>query len=211
MGGWHTRLWRRVRIAPEVTINLTKSGPSVSVGPRGAKMTFGSRGVRQTLGIPGTGIYATRQITNTQLPTPQMTTDSVPMVPTAPMAAPVADPAIPVAHDPAPVANPDDDGQVVLYFGLATVVGVLIGAMLYLIGTPSDQATGAGFLAVVVGIAYEGLAHHHPGPAKALASVVVGMISILTAFAIAVGVGVVGAILLGAATGGSTRRRKGSW
>ena len=37
MGGWHTRLWRRVRIAPEVTINLTKFGPSVSVGTRGRK------------------------------------------------------------------------------------------------------------------------------------------------------------------------------
>lgn len=210
MGGWHTRLWRRVRIAPGVTINLTKSGPSVSVGPRGAKMTFGSRGIRQTLGIPGTGIYATRQITNTQLPTPQMTMDSAPMVPAAPMAASAADLAIPVVHDPAAVADPDD-GQVVLYFGLATVVGVLFGAVLYLIGVPSDQATGAGFLAVVVGIAYEGLAHHHPGPAKALASVVVGMISILAAFAIAVGVGVVGAIVLGATTGGSTPRRKGSW
>lgn len=210
MGGWHTRLWRRVRIAPGVTINLTKSGPSVSVGPRGAKMTFGSRGVRQTLGIPGTGIYATRQLSNTAVGTPPVTTYSAPMVPSAPMAASAADLAIPVVHDPAAVANPDEDGQVVLYFGLATVVGVLFGAMLYLIGIPSDQAIGAGILAIVVGIAYEGLAHHHPGPAKALASVVVGMISILTAFAIAVGVGVVGAILLGATTGGSTPRRKGS-
>ncbi len=60
MPGWHTRLWRRVKIAPGVSINLSKSGPSLSVGPRGAKVTFGRRGVRQTIGIPGTGLYATK-------------------------------------------------------------------------------------------------------------------------------------------------------
>ncbi|MBI3747022.1 MAG: hypothetical protein HY264_10980, partial [Chloroflexi bacterium] len=118
--------------------------------------------------------------------------------------------AVPVAAAPATVADPDENGQVVLYFGLATVVGVLFGAMLYLIGVPSDQAIGAGFLAVVVGIAYEGLAHHHPSVAKAVASVVVGIVSILTAFVIAVVVGVVGAVLLGASTGGSSRHRKRS-
>ena len=58
---WHLRLWRRIRVGPGVSLNLSKSGPSVSVGPRGAKTTIGRRGIRRTIGIPGTGIYATDQ------------------------------------------------------------------------------------------------------------------------------------------------------
>jgi len=59
--GWHLRFWRRAKIAPGVTLNLSKSGPSVSVGPRGTKVTVGRRGVRQSIGIPGTGLFATNQ------------------------------------------------------------------------------------------------------------------------------------------------------
>ena len=58
---WHLRFWRRAKIAPGVTLNLSKSGPSVSVGPRGTKVTVGRRGVRQSIGIPGTGLFATNQ------------------------------------------------------------------------------------------------------------------------------------------------------
>ena len=59
--GWHLRFWRRLRIAPGVTLNLSKSGASVSAGPRGAKVTVGRLGIRRTIGIPGTGVYATSQ------------------------------------------------------------------------------------------------------------------------------------------------------
>ncbi len=38
---------------------MSKSGPSVSVGPRGAKVTAGPRGTRTTVGIPGTGLFYT--------------------------------------------------------------------------------------------------------------------------------------------------------
>ncbi|RLC08862.1 MAG: DUF4236 domain-containing protein, partial [Deltaproteobacteria bacterium] len=38
------RFWRRIKIAPGVTLNLSKSGGSLSFGPRGAKFTVGSRG-----------------------------------------------------------------------------------------------------------------------------------------------------------------------
>jgi tetratricopeptide (TPR) repeat protein len=51
------RFFRRIRIAPGISVNLSKSGASVSVGPRGAKMTVGPRGTRRTVGIPGTGMY----------------------------------------------------------------------------------------------------------------------------------------------------------
>lgn len=53
------RFFRRIKIAPGITLNLSKSGPSVSLGPRGAKLTFGRRGTRTTLGLPGTGAYYT--------------------------------------------------------------------------------------------------------------------------------------------------------
>lgn len=53
------RFWRRIRIAPGVTLNLSKSGGSVSFGPRGAKFTIGPRGKRATMGIPGTGLFYT--------------------------------------------------------------------------------------------------------------------------------------------------------
>ena len=50
------RFYRRINIAPGLSINLGKKGASVSVGPRGAKMTFGPNGTRTSVGIPGTGI-----------------------------------------------------------------------------------------------------------------------------------------------------------
>jgi len=53
------RFWRRVKIAPGVTLNLSKSGGSLSFGPKGAKVTIGPRGKRATVGIPGTGLFYT--------------------------------------------------------------------------------------------------------------------------------------------------------
>ena len=192
MAGWHTRLWRRVRIAPGVTINLSKSGASVSVGPRGVKVTVGRRGVRQTIGIPGTGFYATRQLGGSPASRPGTAADAADLPvsdPAAPSleeetvatssasadlpadaAAPQA-PAVPEANDAAaPATAPDADDDIVLYFGLATVVGMLFGLALFIIGRQASEALMGGAIAIVVGIVYEGLAHHHPGPAKAVAA-----------------------------------------
>lgn len=58
------RFWRRLHIAPGVTINLSKSGASMSVGPRGLKYTVGQQGTRTTMGVPGTGLFYTQ--TNTK-------------------------------------------------------------------------------------------------------------------------------------------------
>lgn len=55
------RFYRRVKIAPGLTLNLSKRGVSLSAGVPGAKMTFSSRGIRQTVGIPGTGLFYTKQ------------------------------------------------------------------------------------------------------------------------------------------------------
>ncbi|MFQ5698134.1 MAG: DUF4236 domain-containing protein [Myxococcota bacterium] len=56
------RFWRRIKIAPGVTLNLSKRGASVSLGPRGAKLTLGRSGARATAGIPGTGLFYTRRV-----------------------------------------------------------------------------------------------------------------------------------------------------
>jgi tetratricopeptide (TPR) repeat protein len=53
------RFWRRVRVAPGVTMNLSKRGGSLSFGPRGAKYTVGTSGRRGTVSLPGTGLFYT--------------------------------------------------------------------------------------------------------------------------------------------------------
>ncbi len=53
------RFYRRKKLFPGVTLNVSKSGPSVSIGGRGARMTIGPKGTRKTIGIPGTGISYT--------------------------------------------------------------------------------------------------------------------------------------------------------
>jgi len=54
------RFWRRIKILPGVTLNLSKTGGSLSFGPRGAKFTVGPHGRRTSVGIPGTGLFYTK-------------------------------------------------------------------------------------------------------------------------------------------------------
>ncbi|GEM_PF-1800294 len=53
------RFYRRLNLFPGLSVNISKSGPSLTIGVRGAHLTFGPRGVVRTIGIPGTGIYYT--------------------------------------------------------------------------------------------------------------------------------------------------------
>lgn len=53
---------RRIKIAPGVHINLSKSGVSTSIGPKGAKVTVGPKGTYLHTGVPGTGIYNRQKI-----------------------------------------------------------------------------------------------------------------------------------------------------
>ena len=55
----YMRLFRRVRIAPGLTLNIAKHGPSLSAGFRGAHVTVGRTGIRRTVGLPGTGVFYT--------------------------------------------------------------------------------------------------------------------------------------------------------
>ncbi|KIN15233.1 MULTISPECIES: DUF4236 domain-containing protein [Halomonadaceae] len=50
------RFNRRIRIAPGISLNLSKSGIGASIGPRGAKLNVSSRGVYGNVGLPGTGL-----------------------------------------------------------------------------------------------------------------------------------------------------------
>jgi hypothetical protein len=50
------RFQKRISILPGVRINLSKSGISTSLGPRGADVNIGKDGVTANAGIPGTGL-----------------------------------------------------------------------------------------------------------------------------------------------------------
>jgi len=53
------RFFRRLSIAPGLTLNLSKRGVSVSAGPQGARFTMGTSGTRATAGLRGTGLHYT--------------------------------------------------------------------------------------------------------------------------------------------------------
>jgi hypothetical protein len=53
------RFYRRLHVAPGVGVNLSRSGPSLTLGVRGAHVTLGRRGVTRTVGLPGTGVFYT--------------------------------------------------------------------------------------------------------------------------------------------------------
>src|SRR5262249_22422630 len=55
------RFYRRLHILPGLSVNLSKSGPSLWVGVRGAHVTIGPRGVRRTVGLAGSGVFYTSQ------------------------------------------------------------------------------------------------------------------------------------------------------
>jgi Protein of unknown function (DUF4236) len=54
------RFRRSVPLLPGVRLNLSGSGASVSLGPRGFHYTIGGKGTRVTAGIPGTGLSWTQ-------------------------------------------------------------------------------------------------------------------------------------------------------
>lgn len=195
MAGWHLRLWRRVKVAPGLTVNLSKSGPSLSVGPRGSKITFGQRGVRQTIGLPGTGLYMSRQLSSGQARTAAPAAE--PRFPEPPAIEP-ADTAAVAAVEPAAAGQP-----VEIHYGLPLVVAVVVWIALGASGNENAVAVAGGILAFAVGILYEIFAAHHPTAAKVLAQVAIAIVavaSIVVAF-----VAVLGVLVLG--TGMRNRRR----
>lgn len=53
------RFQKRIKVLPGVTVNLSKSGVSTSVGVTGARVTMGHGQTRTTVGVPGTGVSHT--------------------------------------------------------------------------------------------------------------------------------------------------------
>jgi len=50
------RFRRRLRIMPGLSLNISKSGISTSIGGRGATFNISKHGTRTTVGLPGTGL-----------------------------------------------------------------------------------------------------------------------------------------------------------
>ncbi|MHB8459707.1 MAG: DUF4236 domain-containing protein [Candidatus Limnocylindrales bacterium] len=201
MAGWHTRLWRRIRVAPGVTVNLSKSGPSLSVGPRGAKVTVGRRGIRQTVGIPGSGLFATRTITPAADP---------PRNAEAAANEPATDPRQSAAV-PAPSAGAtvDPSRATTVDYILVALLGLVVALLAAAGGSNAGSALLAGATTGLVGLAYEWLAHHHPRVARTLVSIVGGLIALAFTIAGAILVAALSGIALGLA--GSGRRRRRHW
>jgi hypothetical protein len=54
------RFRKRIKIAPGISLNLSKSGISTSLGGKGFTVNIGRGKTRTTVGLPGTGIsYST--------------------------------------------------------------------------------------------------------------------------------------------------------
>jgi len=58
------RFWRRISILPGVTLNISKTGVSVTLGFRGARWTIGRRGHTASVGLPGTGLSYREQVSH---------------------------------------------------------------------------------------------------------------------------------------------------
>ena len=56
------RFRRTMKIAPGVRLNLTKTGVSARVGPRGAGVTVGTSGTTVSAGIPGSGLHVSQKL-----------------------------------------------------------------------------------------------------------------------------------------------------
>ena len=56
------RFRRTMKIAPGVRLNLTKTGISARVGPKGAGVTVGTSGTTVSAGIPGTGLHVSEKV-----------------------------------------------------------------------------------------------------------------------------------------------------
>ncbi len=52
-----TYIRKTIKILPWVTLNISKSGMSVSIGPKGAKLNIGKNGAYVNTSIKGTGVY----------------------------------------------------------------------------------------------------------------------------------------------------------
>ncbi|TNJ41328.1 DUF4236 domain-containing protein [Tamlana fucoidanivorans] len=60
------RYRNRIKLAPGLNINLSKSGISTTIGPKGASLNIGKTGAYLNTGIPGTGLYNRTKISSSE-------------------------------------------------------------------------------------------------------------------------------------------------
>lgn len=57
---------KSVKIFPGVRLNVSKTGTSWSIGPRGLKLNIGKKGTYLNSSIPGTGIYSRQKLSGSK-------------------------------------------------------------------------------------------------------------------------------------------------
>ena len=62
-----TYIRKRIKILPWVTLNISKTGMSVSIGPKGAKLNIGKDGAYVNTSAKGTGVYNRTKISTSLL------------------------------------------------------------------------------------------------------------------------------------------------
>lgn len=55
------RFHRALKLSKGLKLNLSKTGPSLSVGGKGLSVNLGRRGLKQTVSLPGSGISYSAQ------------------------------------------------------------------------------------------------------------------------------------------------------
>ena len=56
------RFQKRIKLFPGVMLNLSRSGITTSIGPKGAKINIGRGSPKVTVGLPGTGLSHTQSL-----------------------------------------------------------------------------------------------------------------------------------------------------
>lgn len=59
---------KRIKIAPGLHVNVSKSGVSTSIGKPGATVNIGKKGVKAAVGIPGSGLSYSQNLTGSGNP-----------------------------------------------------------------------------------------------------------------------------------------------
>ncbi len=57
---------KSVKILPGIRLNVSKTGTSWSIGPRGLKLNIGKKGTYLNSSIPGTGIYSRQKLSGSK-------------------------------------------------------------------------------------------------------------------------------------------------
>lgn len=114
--GWIFR--KQIRLARGVSINLGRTGVSVTVGVPGYHITLGQRGATQTMSLPGTGISHRKRLWASSKPNPGR-----PLAPAQqPLSVPIPPPAAGGPQATAPVSS-----YVFTWDAVVLVLGATVG------------------------------------------------------------------------------------